>query len=57
MPFLSRDSLFVWLVKTYRRNRQKYGERLTREFPDLASVRFRRPADAQQWLEALPTKN
>ena len=55
--FLSRDSLFVWLLKTYRRNRQKYGERLSDEFPDLTSVRFRRPSAAQEWLEAAPRAN
>ena len=51
--FLSRDSLFVWLIKTYRSNRRKYHERLTDEFPDLASIRFRRPSAAQEWLDAV----
>jgi len=50
--FFSRDSLFVWLAKTYRRNRRRYSRRLAEEFPDVAVLRFRAPRDADRFLES-----
>jgi adenylate kinase family enzyme len=44
--FLSRDSLFVWIVRTHRARRRRYLERLARyEFVHLRSER-----EIQAWL-------
>lgn len=51
--FFSRDSLFVWALRTYRVRKASYA-RLFGE-PELAHVtrlRFARPADAERWLDA-----
>lgn len=46
--FFSRDSLFVWVVKTHRSRRRRYLERLSRyEF-----VHLRSQQEADAWLEA-----
>ncbi len=45
--FLSRDSLFVWIVKTHRSRRRRYLERLDRY--DFVRLRSQREIDA--WLE------
>jgi adenylate kinase family enzyme len=45
--FMSRDSLFVWIVKTHRSRRRRYLERLGRyEF-----VRLRSQREIEAWLE------
>lgn len=51
--FLSRDSLFVWLLKTYWSRPKAYEQRLRDEFPDLPVVRFKNPREAQRWLDGL----
>jgi len=49
--FLSRDSLFLWLVKSYRRRQREYPLLLARpEYAHLAVCRFQRPAEADEWL-------
>lgn len=51
--FLSRDSLFWWALKTYRRRRRELPLILAR--PELARLivhRFRRADEAEAWLEA-----
>jgi adenylate kinase family enzyme len=51
--FLSRESLFVWAMKTYRSRRRLYRQHLSRpEQAHLAVHRFARPGDAERWLEA-----
>ncbi len=51
--FLSRDSLFVWVLKTHWRRGRLYRAQLARpEFAHLAVHRFRDPADAERWLAA-----
>jgi hypothetical protein len=51
--FLSRDSLFVWALKTYRRRRRLYPGLLARpEHAHLVVHHFTRAADAERWLEA-----
>jgi hypothetical protein len=51
--FFSRESLFVWLLRTYSRRRRQFPELLARpEYAHLAVHRFRRSAEAEQWLEA-----
>lgn len=50
--FFSRDSLFWWALKTARRRRRELPRILSRpEFAHLAVHRFRRPEDAEAWLE------
>jgi hypothetical protein len=44
--FFSRDSLFIWVVKSHRSRRRRYLERLDRyEF-----VRLRSPKEIEAWL-------
>ena len=56
--FLSRDLLFLWVLRTY------WG--LRREFPDLLGqpehahlrlVHLRSPGESRRWLSALPRRN
>jgi len=52
--FLSRDSLFLWVVKTHWRRRREYGELLSRpEHAHLQVVRLRSPRAARVWLDSL----
>jgi adenylate kinase family enzyme len=44
--FLSRDSLFLWALKTHRPRRKRYEERLAR----LEVVRLTSSADTETWL-------
>ncbi|HYM15983.1 MAG TPA: AAA family ATPase [Dehalococcoidia bacterium] len=54
MQFLSRDSLFLWAVKTHWRRRREYPERLREPaLAHLAVHRFRHPRAAGRWLAAL----
>ena len=51
--FLQRDPLLWFALRTHRGRRRRLAELLAR--PDLAHLvvhRFRRPSDAQRWLEA-----
>ena len=51
--FLSRESLFVWAVKTHWRRRRILSAAIAR--PDLAPLTFHRlrtPAEVQRWLDA-----
>jgi adenylate kinase family enzyme len=51
----TRDSLFLWLWKTYGLRRREYPMLLARpEFAHLSVKRFRRPGEARVWLERLP---
>ena len=54
----TRDSLFLWALKTHWRRRRKYEELLTRgDFPHLEVKRFYSPAEAEKWLENLAATN
>lgn len=51
--FLTRDSLFLWLFKTYWRRRREYPELLARpEYAHLTLIHLRSPREAQRWLAA-----
>lgn len=51
--FFSRESLYVWAVRTHRQRRRSYREVLARpEHAHLVVRRFARPADAASWLSA-----
>jgi adenylate kinase family enzyme len=53
--FLSRDSLFWWAIKTHRRRKRELPLILARpEHAHLTVHRFRRPQDADAWLERQP---
>jgi len=51
--FFSRESLFIWLFRTYWRRRRVMPAALARpEFAHLHVRRFGSPAEAERWLEA-----
>ncbi|HEX3050884.1 MAG TPA: shikimate kinase [Aggregatilineaceae bacterium] len=47
--FLSRDSLFVWLFKGYRRHRREWPVALER-YSHLTVIRLRSPRETEKWL-------
>jgi len=50
--FGSRDSLFLWALKTCRRNRRRYSELLARpENAGLCACHFTHPGATNDWLE------
>jgi adenylate kinase family enzyme len=52
--FASRDSLFLWALRTYPRRRREYPALLQRpEHAHLAVVHLRSPRDARDWLAGL----
>ena len=52
--FASRDSLFLWALRTYPRRRREYPMLLERpEHAHLAVVRLRSPRAARAWLASL----
>jgi adenylate kinase family enzyme len=51
---LSRDSLFLWALKTYRRRRKEYPVLFKQaEFSHLYVVHLRSPREANAWLRSL----
>jgi hypothetical protein len=53
--FFSRDSLYLWVFKTYWRRRREYPVHLRRpEFAHLTVVRLRSPQATDEWLTTLP---
>jgi len=53
--FLSRDSLFLWALKTYRRRRRDLPPSLARpEHAHLVVHRFRASKEAGAWLDRQP---
>jgi len=54
----SRDSILVWVLKTYWRRRREYPELLARpEYSHLTVFRFRTPGETEQWLAGLQKHN
>jgi adenylate kinase family enzyme len=52
--FLSRDSILWWMITTYaRRRRDYYALRAGNAFPHLAWLEFRRPRQADEFLNSL----
>ncbi len=50
----TRQSLFLWLLRTHGRRRREYPATLARpEYAHLRVERFRHPMDAQAWLDGL----
>lgn len=51
---LSRESILLWCLKTYRRNRQKFHQELARpENAHLRLLRFDSPHRAEIWLKGV----
>jgi hypothetical protein len=49
--FFTRESLFLWALKTYRRRRREYPELLSSpDYAHLALVRLKTPQQADSWL-------
>jgi adenylate kinase family enzyme len=52
---LSRNSLFVWALRTHGRFRRRLPQRLARpEYAHVRLVRLANSADVQRWLSSLP---
>jgi adenylate kinase family enzyme len=53
--FASRDSLFLYAVKTHYRRRREYPADLAKpEYTHLRVLRFRRPGEVERWLDGWP---
>jgi adenylate kinase family enzyme len=51
--FLSRDSVILWTMQTYRKNRQKYSVLFEQpDYDHLKKIRLSSPQMAQSWLES-----
>ena len=51
--YLSRDSLYVWLVRAHRRHHRAWPRALAApEYAHLRVHRFRDPVEADQWLDS-----
>jgi hypothetical protein len=51
--FFSRESLYLWALRSYRRRNRLLPELLARpEYAHFAVHRFTRPSDAERWLAA-----
>ena len=51
--FLNRDPLVWFAIRTHRGRRRRFGEMLAQpEFAHLLVHRFRKPREADEWLEA-----
>ena len=51
---LSRDSVILYALRTYRRRRREYPELLAQpEYGHLSVLRFRSPEETQRWVEGL----
>jgi len=52
--FLSRESILLWVVTTFRRRQQQFEAlRASASFPQLTWVEFRNPVQAQHYLRSL----
>jgi adenylate kinase family enzyme len=53
--FLSHDSLYIWVFKTYWRHRREYPELLQQpEYAHLQLIRLNSPRESERWLKTLP---
>ena len=52
--FLSRESLFIWAVRSHRRHAKQFPELLKQgEYAHLKVHRFYKPSEAENWLNSL----
>lgn len=55
--FLSKDSLFLYVIKTHNRRRALYEELCTSpEFGHIEFVRLRSPAETKRWLDEISSE-
>jgi hypothetical protein len=55
--FCTRDSLLLWVLKTYKHNRRKFPALFAMEdHAHLTKIVLRSPAEADSWLRAVETK-
>jgi adenylate kinase family enzyme len=53
--FFSRDSLFIWFLRTYHRRRREYPILLQQpDYAHLVVYRFASPLDAESWVQNVP---
>lgn len=53
IAFLSRDSVILWAMQTYQKNRKKYSVLFEQpEYRHLKRIRLSSPQMAQSWLES-----
>jgi adenylate kinase family enzyme len=56
--FFTRDSLFLWLLKSYGRRRREYSALLQQpEYAHLSLIHLKTPKMAQQWLVEIGCDN
>ena len=52
--FMTKDSLYLWVLQTYKRRRREYPVLLALpEHSHLTAIRLRSPAEARRWLATL----
>jgi adenylate kinase family enzyme len=52
--YLSKDSLYIWLIRAYRRHHRVWPRELAKpEYAHLEVHRFRSPAEADRWLRSV----
>ena len=51
--YLSRDSLYVWVFRTFWRRRRNWPRWFAAEYRHLVVHRFRTPGEAQRWLDGV----
>jgi adenylate kinase family enzyme len=51
--YLSRDSLYLWLFRSYWRRRRDWPRRLAERYAHLEVHRFATPAEADRWLRTI----
>ena len=57
MSFASRDSILLWLLRTFRRRRREFEAAMSDPtHGHLAFVRLRSPRETERWLAALPRR-
>jgi hypothetical protein len=54
---LTKDSLYLWVLKTHRRHKAQYPQALrSDEYAHLDAIRFRNPGAARSWLHSIGVK-
>lgn len=53
--FLSKDSLMIWLFKTFRSRRRRFAE-FAQQHPDVCLVRLTTPRAERAWLASLASR-
>ncbi|HZU13298.1 MAG TPA: AAA family ATPase [Chloroflexota bacterium] len=52
--FFSRDSILLWALQTYRKNRRRYAELFQQpEYRHLRIVHLHSPREAERWLDGI----